>query len=184
LFRHTLETGEPHFSPERIEERIDRGVKEYYEWRIDRIPLPHGDFGVVCYFRDISAQVHAREAVEALNAQLTFELSVMAGMQQVLKTREEELRRANRDLEQFAHSASHDLQEPLRTVKSTASWFRSDMATGSMPKLWNLSNSLEAAQTGWKRSCGICLHIRARPGSTNPPRHRAQQIPSVPFLPT
>ncbi len=62
-FRHTLNTGEPYVVPERIEERRDRAVRECYEWRIDRIPLPEGRYGVVCYFRDISAQVRAREAI-------------------------------------------------------------------------------------------------------------------------
>ncbi len=63
LFRHTLETGEPYTCPELIEQRLDRGVTEYYQWQINRIPLPKGRYGVVCYFRDISAQVQARAAI-------------------------------------------------------------------------------------------------------------------------
>lgn len=65
LFRHTLETGEPYYTPERIEERLDLGVTEYYEWNITRIPLPDGRNGVVCYFRDVSAQVFARLKIAA-----------------------------------------------------------------------------------------------------------------------
>ncbi|HVF69320.1 MAG TPA: GAF domain-containing protein [Xanthomonadales bacterium] len=63
LFRHTLKTGEPYYTPERIEERRDLGVTEYYEWWVNRIPLPDGRDGVVCYFRDVSAQVVARIAI-------------------------------------------------------------------------------------------------------------------------
>ena len=32
-FRRTLETGEPHIEPEHVEQRLDRRVTEYYEWR-------------------------------------------------------------------------------------------------------------------------------------------------------
>jgi len=62
-FRQTLETGEPYIVPERIEKHRDRGVTEFYESQINRIPLPEGGYGVVCYFRDISAQVLARVAI-------------------------------------------------------------------------------------------------------------------------
>lgn len=41
-------------------------------------------------------------------------------IQNELKRSNEELRRANQDLETFAYSASHDLQEPLRTIGISA----------------------------------------------------------------
>src|SRR6185503_17966571 len=47
IFRHTMETGEPYIAPERGAVRADRGVIEYYEWRLDRIPLSDGRHGVV-----------------------------------------------------------------------------------------------------------------------------------------
>jgi PAS domain S-box-containing protein len=69
-FRHTLATGEPYFVSEHIENRLDLGVREIYEWQISRIPIPDDDYGVVCYFRDISRQVHAREAIAASEKRL------------------------------------------------------------------------------------------------------------------
>lgn len=65
LFRRTLAEGVPHHEPEMAQVRADRGVTEYYDWRIDRLTLPDGRYGVVCYFRDISRQVLAREAIAA-----------------------------------------------------------------------------------------------------------------------
>ena len=84
LFRHTLETGEPYVTPELIEERRDRKVREYYEWRINRIPLPAGRYGVVCYFRDISAYVRARQQRELLINELNHRVkNTLATVQSV-----------------------------------------------------------------------------------------------------
>jgi PAS domain S-box-containing protein len=78
LFRRTLEIGEPYVSPEHIEERLDRHVVEFYEWQINRITLPDGRFGVVCYFRDISAHVQARSALQAADRQKDEFLAMLA----------------------------------------------------------------------------------------------------------
>ncbi len=53
-FRHTLDTGEPYTAPSTIERRVDISVVEAYDWRIERITLPDGRYGVVCYFYDLS----------------------------------------------------------------------------------------------------------------------------------
>jgi PAS domain S-box-containing protein len=102
IFRHTLETGEPYFAPERIEERIDRCTTEYYEWQVNRIPLPDGSHGVVCYFRDVSAQVLARLELKGL----------MISEQKARASAEV----ANRVKDDFLAVLSHELRTPLNAI--------------------------------------------------------------------
>ena len=77
-FHRTLETGEPHFTPEHVGQRLDRSGVEYYEWQINRIPLPDGRSGVVCYFREISAHVLARARLETADRQKDEFLAMLA----------------------------------------------------------------------------------------------------------
>jgi PAS domain S-box-containing protein len=97
IFRRTLETGEPYTMPEHAEVRVDRGITEYYEWRVDRIPLADGRSGVVCYFRDISAQVLARHAIEESR---------------------EALRQADRRKDEFLATLAHELRNPLAPMRN------------------------------------------------------------------
>ena len=90
IFRRTLDTGEPHFVPERIEARLDRGRIEFYEWQVNRIPLPGGRHGAVCYFRDISRSVLAREA----------------------------LREADSRKDEFLATLAHELRNPLAPLRN------------------------------------------------------------------
>ncbi|MEP6546823.1 MAG: ATP-binding protein [Gammaproteobacteria bacterium] len=78
MFKHTLHTGEAYISPERIHERLDHRVVEVYEWQINRIELPDGRYGVVCYFRDISNHVRARKALQDADRQKDEFLAMLA----------------------------------------------------------------------------------------------------------
>lgn len=51
-FRHTLETGEPYYSPRFTNPRQDIESVEFYEWELHRITLFDGQYGVVCYYFD------------------------------------------------------------------------------------------------------------------------------------
>jgi PAS domain S-box-containing protein len=53
-FQHTLQTGESYTAPSTVQQRQDIHDVEAYDWRIERIVLPDGRFGVVCYFYDLT----------------------------------------------------------------------------------------------------------------------------------
>ena len=62
IFRHTLATGERYVSPRFSEQRHDIGVEQAFEWEVQRITLPDGQLGVVCYFKDVTERERAETA--------------------------------------------------------------------------------------------------------------------------
>ena len=74
----------------------------------------HSRTGVFTEEQERIATGIAAQAAIALDNAALFADSQRS--QQALRRSNEELKRANEDLYQFAHSASHDLQEPLRTI--------------------------------------------------------------------
>lgn len=127
LFRHTLATGEPYFVPERSELRRDRGVIEIYEWQINRIELPEGRYGVVCYFRDVSAQVFARKTIAELEERLRhLNERLEARVNEEVTAREQaqgRLAQAQRmeALGQLAGGIAHDFNNVLQVVSGALS---------------------------------------------------------------
>ena len=85
IFRHTLETGERYKSPRFTHERYDLGKEKSYDWETQRITLPNGKCGVVCYFTDTTERYaqekalhEAKEAAEAANQSKDRFLAVLS----------------------------------------------------------------------------------------------------------
>jgi PAS domain S-box-containing protein len=93
-FRHTLRTGESYQSPEFDERRQDTGAQEVYEWQIQRVTLPAGEYGVVCFFNNITARKRAEgalrrlEALTATNSKLTRQILQREAAEQALRESE------------------------------------------------------------------------------------------------
>lgn len=69
-FRHTLATGEPYHSTDTTEQRHDTDEVESYDWRLERVTLPDGQFGVVCYFYDMTDRVRHEQEIHRLKREL------------------------------------------------------------------------------------------------------------------
>lgn len=64
IFRQTLATGDRYVSPDFTHFREDLNESKSYFWEIQRVTLPSGRFGVVCYFSDITERVQAEQALK------------------------------------------------------------------------------------------------------------------------
>jgi signal transduction histidine kinase len=113
-FRHTLETGEPYTSPSTVERRQDIEIIEAYDWRIERITLPDGRFGVVCYFYDLTERQQWEAALRASEEQ-------RAALLEQEQAARQEAERAVAMQRVFLGMISHELRTPLASIKGFAS---------------------------------------------------------------
>ena len=98
--------------------RFPDGSLGYFELRLQPVPA-----GVLVMSFDVTAQRRAEQALRDLNAELERRVA----------ERTAELQAKNAELEQVAYIASHDLQEPLRTIQSHVEVLREeagDLLTG------------------------------------------------------
>jgi PAS domain S-box-containing protein len=79
-FKHTLLTSEPYRSADTTERRADRDSEESYDWTLERLTLPDGRFGVVCYFYDLTERQHVQAEREALLRAVAVERGLLEAL--------------------------------------------------------------------------------------------------------
>ncbi len=88
-----------------IEHRLQRSSDGVYRWHLVRGAPLRDETGAIVQWVGISTDVDDKRRQAELLERLVFE-------------RTSELQRSNRQLEEFASVASHDLQEPLRKIQA------------------------------------------------------------------
>ncbi len=173
-FRHTLETGERYHEPERVEARRDLGVTEYYEWMIDRIPMAEGGFGVVCYFRDISVQVLARQAIaksEERLRELNSSLEDRVAREVAERANTEEALRQAQKMEavgQLTGGVAHDFNNLLTVIIGGLDTIRRSKPDDEVRRTRALDMALQGAQRAASLTERLLAFSRRQPLAPKP----------------
>ena len=85
----------------------------------------------------------ARQIADTLELRLKEQALLLS--QEQLKVLNEQLQRSNEDLQQFARVASHDLQEPVRKIKTFNSRIIEDFGDGLPDKVQMYLRKTDAA---------------------------------------
>jgi PAS domain S-box-containing protein len=112
-FQNTLSTGEPHIDSSFASGRLDRPAHEHYEWHIHRITFPGGQYGVVCYFIDISAHILTQRKIDAAR---------------------QEAEDANRAKDTFLATLSHEIRTPLNAILGWADILNAEAARNQIDR--------------------------------------------------
>lgn len=149
ILKNVRETGVPFIANEMIATLRRDGVptNAYINFSLDPIKETDGTISAILAVAiDVTAQVVARQKIEEVVAERTTELA----------TANQNLQRSNSELEQFAYIASHDLQEPLRKVRTFAQMLESTLGENISDKA---KNYLEKINSSTGRMTGLIRDV-------------------------
>jgi PAS domain S-box-containing protein len=111
LWKHSLETGEEFVAEHRLKRRDGQFI-----WQLSRAIAQRDQQGKIIMWVGTTSNIHRQKTVsDELEKQV-------AERTHDLEQANFNLKHSNHDLEQFAYIATHDLQEPLRKIRTYASW--------------------------------------------------------------
>jgi len=126
-------------TPFRAQARLYHKDKNRYIWYlISIVPLKNDKDAVMSwngFFVDIDAQKQVEETLKD-NKELKVAQVRLQEYQLQLEEKINELNASNYDLEQFAYIASHDLQEPLRKIKTFTNLLDKNLSLGDKDRVY------------------------------------------------
>ncbi len=110
--------------------RLKQAASQQFIWHLISIMPIRSNQGQIEQWNGFLVDIHAQKLIEQTlkdNSELKAAQEKLEYYQRDLEHKIIALHRSNRDLEQFASIASHDLQEPLRKIRTFVSLIRQDM---------------------------------------------------------
>ncbi|OLY94299.1 hypothetical protein BUE76_22230 [Cnuella takakiae] len=127
VMQKVYQTGDPFYANERPVELLRNGRWEtvYQNFVYQSYRDGGGEIlGVIAISVDVTEQVLAKKKIEENEVNLQVRVQERTAE---LETANQELERSNRNLEEFAHAASHDMKEPIRKVLTFTDQLKSSL---------------------------------------------------------